>query len=188
MKYKSDIKGLNQIINIRSSMNNGLSDKLKLAFPKFKPVARPIIINDGVFDPYWLVGFVDGEGSFYVNTKKSNSKLGFQVILVFSIYQLNHSRDTLLLQNFINFLDCGSVEIPSTKPDLGKFVVYKFSDQTDKIIPFFKKYSLRTVKLLNFNDFIKVSDLMKENSHLTKEGIEKISLIKKGMNVGRVFE
>lgn len=76
-------------------------------------------------------------------------------------------------------MDCGSVEIPSTRPDSGKFVVYKFSDQTDKIIPFFKKYSLRTIKLLNFNDFIKVSDLMKENSHLTKVGIEKISLIKK---------
>ena len=29
---------------------------------------------------------------------------------------------------------------------------------------------------------------MKEGSHLTKEGIEKISLIKKGMNVGRVFK
>jgi hypothetical protein len=48
----SDIKDLNQIINIRSSMNNGLSDELKLAFPKFKPVARPIIINEGIFDPY----------------------------------------------------------------------------------------------------------------------------------------
>jgi hypothetical protein len=83
-------------------MNNGLSDELKLAFPKFKPIARPTIINEGIFDPYWLVGFVDGEGSFYVNTKKSSSKLGFQIILVFSIYQ--HSRDTLLLQNLIKFL------------------------------------------------------------------------------------
>jgi LAGLIDADG endonuclease len=85
-------------------------------------------------------------------------------------------------------LNCGSVEIPSTRIDSAKFVVYKFSDITEKIIPFFKKYPLRTVKLLNFDDFIKVSDLMKEGSHLTKEGIEKISLIKKGMNVGRVFE
>jgi hypothetical protein len=87
---------------------------------------------------------------------------------VFLIYQ--HSRDTLLLQNLIKFLDCGSVEIPPTRPDSGKFVVYKFSDRTDKIIPFFKKYSLlrSTVKLLNFDVFIKVSDLMKEGSHLTK--------------------
>jgi hypothetical protein len=117
--------------------------------------------------------------------KKSSSKLGYQVILVFSIYQ--HSRDSLLLKNLIKFLECGSVEIPSTRLQ-AKFVVYKFSDITEKILPFFKKYPLRTVKLLNFDDFIKVSDLMKEGSHLTKEGIEKISLIKKGMNVGRVFE
>ena len=182
----SDIQGLNQFLNIRSSMNNGLSDKLKLAFPKFKPVERPSIINESIFDPYWLVGFVDGEGNFYVNMKKSSSKLGYQVILVFSIYQ--HSRDSLLLKILINFLECGYVEIPSTRLHSAKFVVYKFSDITEKLLPFFKKYPLRTVKLLDFDDFIKVSDLMKEGSHLTKEGIEKISLIKKGMNVGRVFK
>jgi hypothetical protein len=105
---------------------------------------------------------------------------------VFSIYQ--HSRDSLLLKNVINFLECGSVEIPSTRLHSAKFVVYKFSDITEKILPFLKKYPLRTVKLLDFYDFIKVSDLMKEGSHLTKEGIEKITLIKKGMNVGRLFK
>lgn len=182
----SDIKGLNQIINIKSSMNKGLSDDLKSAFPNFKPVQRPSISNEGISDPYWLVGFVDGEGNFYVNKKKSNSKLGFQVILVFSIYQ--HSRDFLLLKNFIDYLDCGSVEIPSTRLHSAKFVIYKFTDITEKIIPFFQKCPLRTVKLLDYYDFIKVADLMKEGSHLTKEGIEKISLIKKGMNVGRVFK
>lgn len=182
----SDIKGLNKIIDIRSAMNNGLSDELKSAFPKFKPVQRPSIINESISDPYWLVGFVDGEGNFYVNKKKSSSKLGYQIILVFSIYQ--HSRDSLLLKYFIDYLECGSVEIPSTRLHSAKFVIYKFSDITKKIIPFFQKYSLRTVKLFDFYDFIKVSDLMKEGSHLTIEGIEKISLIKKGMNVGRDFK
>ena len=85
----------------------------------------------------------------------------------------------LLLKNFISYLECGSVEIPSTRLHSAKFVVYKYSDITEKIIPFFTKYPLRTVKLLDFYDFIKVSDLMKEGSHLTIEGIEKISLIKK---------
>ena len=85
-------------------------------------------------------------------------------------------------------MDCGSVEIPSTRLHSCKFVVYKFRDITEKIIPFFQKYPLQTVKLLDFYDFIKVSYLMKEGSHLTIEGIEKISLIKKGMNVGRDFK
>lgn len=184
-KKHFSIEGLNQIINIKSSMNNGLSDRLKLAFPNFKSVQRPIVNYQGITDPNWLVGFVDGEGNFYVNAKKNNSKLGYQIILSFSIYQ--HSRDSLLLSKFIEYLDCGSVEIPSTRLHSSKFVTYKFKDITEKIIPFFQKYPLKTVKQLNFYDFIKVSDLMKEGSHLTKEGIEKIISIKLSMNQGRVF-
>ena len=192
-------------------MNNGLSDELKSAFPNFKPVQRPTISFEGISDPYWLVGFVDGEGNFYVNKKKSNSKLGYQVILVFSVYQ--HSRDSLLLKKLIDYLEAtaatkkilseikikffkgwvpssGYLEIPSTRLHSAKFTTYKFKDITEKIIPFFlkKKYPLKTVKLLDFYDFFKVAELMKEGSHLTIEGIEKISLIKKGMNVGRVFK
>lgn len=64
------IKGLNQIINIISSINKGLSDKLKLALPKFKSVAKPTIINEGIFDLYWLVGFIDGEVVFMLILKR----------------------------------------------------------------------------------------------------------------------
>jgi hypothetical protein len=35
--------GLEQIINIRASINLGLSDLHKTKFPKFNPVDRPII-------------------------------------------------------------------------------------------------------------------------------------------------
>lgn len=129
---------------------------------------------------------VDAEGFFYVGTKKKKSGLGYQVILVFSIYQ--HSRDSILLNYFIKYLGCGTVEIPSTRLDSCKFVVYKFSDITEKIIPFFKFYPLRTVKLLNFNDFLEVSSLMREGSHLTLEGLEKIKTIKEGMNSAREFK
>ena len=52
LKKHLDIKSLNQIIDIRSSMNKGLSDDLKLTFPNYKPVVRPTVINEGIFDPY----------------------------------------------------------------------------------------------------------------------------------------
>jgi hypothetical protein len=38
-------EGLQQIINLRASMNLGLSDLQKSAFPNYNPVARPIIIS-----------------------------------------------------------------------------------------------------------------------------------------------
>lgn len=127
-------------------------------------------------------------GNYFVSMKKNNSNSGYQVKLEFSIYQ--HSRDFNLLTHFIQYLDCGRVEIPSTRLNSARFIVYKYSDITEKIIPFFQKYPLRTVKLLNFNDFIKVSNLMKEPlcSHLTLEGIEKIRSIKSNMNAARDFK
>jgi hypothetical protein len=56
----------------------------------------------------WLVGFVDGEGCFYVKKKKINTLLGFQISLSFSIYQ--HSRDEILLEKLIDLLGCGKIE------------------------------------------------------------------------------
>jgi len=47
-------------------MNKGLTSKLKLEFPNILPIQRPLISQQVIKDPYWLVGFVDGEGCFYV--------------------------------------------------------------------------------------------------------------------------
>jgi hypothetical protein len=65
------------------------------------------------------------------------------------------------------------------------FVVSRFSDITEKIIPFFDKYPLVGVKRLDYLDFVKVAELMKEKAHLTAEGLEQIRVIKAGMNRGR---
>ena len=52
---------------------------------------------------------------------------------------------------------------------------------TDIIIPFFDKYKIIGVKSEDFEDFKKVTELMKNKAHLTAppvEGLEKIRLIK----------
>jgi len=49
--------GLQQIINLRASMNLGLSDLQKSKFPNYNPVARPIISSTEVTDSNWIAGF-----------------------------------------------------------------------------------------------------------------------------------
>jgi hypothetical protein len=44
--------GLREIVAIRASMNRGLSDKLKVAFPNVKPAKRPLVKNKNVKNPY----------------------------------------------------------------------------------------------------------------------------------------
>ena len=54
-----------------------------------------------------------------------------------------------------------------------------------KIIPFFNKYKIQGVKQLDFLDFCKIVELMKNKAHLTKEGLAQIRKIKAGMNKAR---
>lgn len=126
---------------------------------------------------------MDGEGCFYVNTKKAKTLSGFQIIMSFSVSQ--HARDELLLTKFIEYLGCGNIEKVSTRPNGATFVVYKFSHIIDKIIPFFQSYPLQGIKSMDYKDFCKIANIMKDKSHLTPEGLKKIKSLKSGMNKGR---
>lgn len=86
-------------------MNNGLKEGLKAAFPNAIPVQRPLVKRLPNLDPYWLAGFISGEGCFYVNVFKATTKTGFAVSLVFQITQ--HSRDAELIKSFIPFFNSG---------------------------------------------------------------------------------
>jgi hypothetical protein len=155
--------------------NNGLSDKLKKAFPGVNPALRPKLIDCRIPDPNWLSGFVDGEPCFYVSlAKDSTYKLGWRVQLRFLISQ--HIRDEQLIKSLANYLDCGKV-FKNSNRDLVEFVVKKFSDLSEKIIPFFDKYPLQSSKVKNLDDFKKVVELMKNKAQFTQEGIEKIKQI-----------
>ena len=67
-------EGLLQIINIRASMNLGLSDLQKSSFLDYKPVLRPNVKYTEIPDPNWIAGFSSGEGCFLVSLLKSEQK------------------------------------------------------------------------------------------------------------------
>jgi hypothetical protein len=190
------LEGLHELISIRASLNKGLSERLKMAFPNIKPVVRPEIPN---FSPpclsggnglpnnsninHWMAGFVSGEGCFFIHTSKSKThKLGISVALNFFVVQ--NIRDSYLLASFAQIFGCGSLNIVE-KSGIIRFSVRNLSDITDKIIPFFEEYNIQGVKAKDFNDFKEASILMKSKLHLTKEGLDKILLIKSRMNFNR---
>lgn len=95
-----------------------------------------------------------------------------------------HSRDLDLVKTLIKFFSCGKYNGRNTV-QAGDFIVTKFSDINEKIIPFFDMYPLQGVKSLDFKDWCKVAELMSKKEHLTDKGLEQIREIKKGMNRGR---
>lgn len=129
--------GLLKIVAIKASMNKGLSNQLKEYFPNLTPVLRPVIKDQEIPDPHWLAGFTSGEGCFSIHIKKSLAhRLGFQVLLKFIITQ--HSRDEQLIRSLVTYLNCGGITFYKENQAID-FVVIKFLDLAEKIIPFFQK-------------------------------------------------
>ena len=174
-------EGLQRILENRASMNWGLTDQLKVAFPHIIPGQRPLIDNKKMLDPYWLAGFVSAEGCFVINIRKSKThRLGFQIQLRFKLSQ--HCKDEILIKSLIEYFNCGSIYKTG---EYCSYEVVKLSDIDNKILPFFTKFRIVGVKALDFSDFCRVVELMKEGRHLTNEGLKQIRHIKYGMNRGR---
>lgn len=70
-------EGLDKIVTIRASLNNGLTEVLKAAFPNILPAPRFQLVNPKIPAPEWIAGFVSGEGCFFVQLRKATSgKIG----------------------------------------------------------------------------------------------------------------
>jgi LAGLIDADG endonuclease len=98
-----------------------------------------------------------------------------------------HIRDEELLKSLEKYLACGRIELDS-RGSVVKFIISKYSDIVEKLIPFLQEYPLQGSKLADYKDFCEVAELMKSKAHLTKEGLEKILKIKAGMNTARVVK
>ena len=177
--------GLQEILNIRASMNKGLTEELNIAFPKTIPVVRPLVSETDqiIPDPYWVAGFVSGEGNFSIGiTKSPNSKIGYSAQLRFKLTQ--HSRDQFIMRSFVTYWGSGSYY---QYPDkyLGDYRCVNFVDIYGKLLPFFKKYPILGVKALGFDYFCLGAEIIESKAHLTPEGLARLRNLKKGMNKGR---
>jgi hypothetical protein len=159
-------KGFIKVLNFRYNLNNGISEELKGLYPNLEPVTRPEV-PEGIIHPEWLVGFVDGEGSFNIITveKKSsgNSELSssYKVWLHFQITQ--HNRDTLLMERIVTYLGWGG-SVKKRNTDAVDFKLNKFETLDSIIIPFFQKYPLQSAKCLDYLSFIEVANIIKSKS------------------------
>ncbi len=167
--------GLQEIIKLRASLNLGLSDELKAAFPKIIPANKPKVENQIIPHPQWVTGFSTGEGCFSVGF--SNDRFKY---LSFKLTQ--HSRDEQLMMSFIKFWGCGYYY-----PDEGRgeFKVQNFPAIKEIIIPFFKQNPILGVKALDFQDWCLIASLVEAGKHKTEEGTGEIRKIKARMNTGR---
>lgn len=129
--------------------------------------------------PYWVTGFVDGEGTFYVGINKNTTmSAGYQVLPEFRVVQ--HQKDIKVLYALKNFFGCGVVRVNhDTRYELR---IRSLDHLKNIVIPFFDQHSLVTQKKFDFLKFKKIVSLIDKKEHLDKEGIEKIIDIACKMN------
>lgn len=107
-------------------------------------------------NPWWIVGFVDGEGCFSVSTFKNHTcKSGYQTLCEFVVTQGERSKSAL--EAMKTYFNCGGIYInrryDNHKYNLLRYCVRKREDLKNKIIPFFQQYPLQSAKRIQFEIF-----------------------------------
>ena len=166
-----------------------LSNQIRLSsFREFSSLSCQSLIKDPIkeksnfaLDPWFITGFVDGEGSFIIRVRKTPKyRVGFLVEAYFSIAL--HKKDLKILQDIKAYFGVGKIR--NEVNDKVKFRVESLKEIVNVIIPHFEKYSLITQKLADYLLLKDVVNMMINKEHLTKKGLNKIVSTKAVINKG----
>lgn len=166
---------IDQVEKIRSGMNS-----LRLDYSL--PASYKVRVT-----PYWLLGFVEGEGSFCAARKN--------LTLIFNIGQ--SSKDLILMEAIRDFFNnLGSTILNGQCLDAAKLshhgedMVYLTINRLDYIskvlIPFFDNLIWQTKKNLDYQDWKIILKFRELGLQFTEEGLKVIDLILSQMNNNRL--
>lgn len=173
-------QGISKLIEYKSSLNKGLSEELRDSFSDLKLLERVEFKFDGIPSPYWIAGFVSGDGSFNIKTTKA--RVG-KVQLRFAVHL--HIREAEVIKGLSQFFNFEANKYIYYTDTSVAVQIVNTSDILNIIIPFFNEYQIQGAKELDFVDFKKVAEIVKSKDHLTEDGFNKILVIKDNMNLKR---
>lgn len=109
--------------------------------------------NSSILHPGWVTGFIDGEGTFFVDIlKNSTMSLGYQVQLQFVITQ--HIQSAELVHKFVDFFGCGYVA--NDGPTKLQYRIRGYNDFNKALFPLLDAYPLMSQKRLDAEAFRRV--------------------------------
>ena len=119
-------------------------------------------------DQWYISGFVDGEGSFFVSFSiRPKMNLGIEVRPSFAVAQHKRSKEVLYMLRL--YFKCGTVRF-NKRDQTYKYEVRSLNDLIKKIIPHFEHYPLRTSKQKDFEVLREVCHRMTDNQHRITRG------------------
>ena len=137
---------------------------------------------ENALDPWWLVGFVDGEGCFSVAIHANpyiRSTRGWQLTPVFQVYQ--HEKERELLERVRRHFGVGRVGSKGPNSSVLTYAVSSLRDTASSIVPFFRRYR-PLVKGPDFDRFAEIVRSMLAKEHLKPDGFERCVRLAYEMN------
>jgi len=139
--------------------------------------------------PDYIVGLIDGEGSFtvYVKDPKSSKKVKRRTKVEPRFYVKLNERDKSILYDLKKFFGCGNVYFQKDSRvnhrDCYRYEVTKRVDLEKIIIPFFERNSLRLMtKARDFGIFYRIMKMVSKGEHLKESRLKRIYEIKQRMH------
>ena len=140
-------------------------------------------------NPDYIVGLVDGEGSFtiYIRDPKLPRSKTRRVTVEPKFYVKLIDKDKEILYQLQKFFGCGSVYFQKdNRPNhqnCYRYEVYNRNDLVKIIIPFFKKNKLKFVSKKNdFDIFCRMMKMIVKNEHLEDKGLRLLFDLKQLMH------
>ena len=139
--------------------------------------------------PNYIVGLVDGEGSFtvYIRNPDSKKKIKRRVRAEPRFYLKLIEKDKDILYQLKDFFGCGNIYFQKDKrknhQNCYRYEVTNRNDLRKIIIPFFKEHRLKLVsKRKDFKIFCRIMGEIEKGKHLTKSGLKKLYELKQHMH------
>ena len=140
-------------------------------------------------NPNYIIGLVDGEGSFtaYVKNPDSKKKVKRRTKVEPRFYLKLIEKDKNILYELKKFFGCGAVYFQKDKrenhQDCYRYEVANRNDLEKIIIPFFRNNPLKfSSKKYDFEVFCKILKMIKAKKHFKKSGLKKIYYLKQKMH------
>lgn len=167
------------LLEIKDSMNNENIADIVLDTSHYK------------ITPNWLLGFVEGDGSF--------SCLAAKTFLRFSITQKGNKGLMIAINDYLNNFLKENIELGINYKEENTNYVYPHSKDgvwcisivnlyfiENVIIPFFSSLTFHTKKYLDYCDWVAIFNIRRKGLHYLPEGKELIKIISNQMNSYRL--
>ena len=147
--------------------------------------------------PYWLLGFVEGEGHFSVIIRESGIELEFGISQADCDIDVIKAIQKFLLDlpgkykitrkdtNVINIYLQNKAKNKNSK--IGSKLTIRYTNYiTNVLLPFFNNLIWLSKKELDYKDWKTILSIKTQGKHFTDEGKKLIFLISKRMNLNRL--